>query len=339
MKKVLSLVVFALGLAAGAVAQDAQVVNIYSHRHYDADKLLFKKFTEMTGIKVNVVQAKADELIERLRAEGAKSPADLLITVDAGRLYRAKSLGLLGQTVTPTLAALIPADLRDAEGKWVGLTTRSRVVVYDKTRLKAPEIKTYLDLANPKFKGQILSRSATSEYNVSLMASLIANLGADKALAWAKGVVANFAREPQGSDRDQMKALAAGTGSYALVNTYYLGLLLTSVVPEEVEVGKKMGVIFPDQKGLGAHINLSGAAVTANAPHRANALKLVEFLASEEAQKVFAEANFEYPANPKVKASELIAQLGAFKADAASINKLGPLAAEASKVFDQAGWR
>lgn len=326
------------GTEEGRSDEQPGVVNVYSHRHYDADQQLFQDFTRQTGITVNVVQAGADQLIERLRAEGENSPADLLITVDAGRLHRATDLGLLQTVESPTLEENVPAHLRHPGGYWYGLTKRARVIVYDKTKT-GPGAMDYEDLADPDLPGEILVRSSSSIYNISLLASIINARGEDAAAQWARGVVENMARSPQGNDRDQMKALVAGAGDYALVNTYYVGLLLNSSDPEEQRVGERIGILFPNQSGRGAHVNVSGAGITAHAPNPENALKLLEFLTGEEAQGVFAQVNYEYPVNPRVEPGETISAWGEFIEDTADLKVLGELGPQAIRIFDQAGWR
>ena len=318
---------------------EEKVVNLYSHRHYDADKELYKKFEESTGIKVNVVQASADELIARMEAEGQDSPADLLLTVDAGRLHRAYEKGLFQPINSEGLNSNIPSKFREPEGHWFGLTYRARIVVYDKDKVDPSQLSTYEDLNDPKWKGKILIRSSGNIYNQSLMASIIAANGKDAAREWADGVIANMARDPQGSDRDQMKSIVAGEGEIAIVNTYYLGLLLNSSDPEEVKVGEQMRVFFPNQDDRGSHINVSGAGVAKYAPNKENAVKLLEYLSGEEAQKVFAQINYEYPVNPKNEASELLKSWGDFKADELNLAELGKNNRDAVIIFDEAGWK
>lgn len=317
----------------------AGVVNVYSHRHYDADKQLFAQFEAETGITVRVVKAGADALIERMVSEGASSPADLLITADAGRLVRADAKGLLQPVDSPTLTAAVPAHLRHPAGHWFGLTKRARVLVYDTERVKPDELSTYAALTEPQWKGRVLVRSSANMYNQSLLASMIAHDGEEAAKAWAEGLVANLARPPKGSDRDQMKAVAAGVGDVAIVNTYYVGLLLNSEVPEERAIGERMGVFFPDQGGRGAHVNVSGAGVTRHAPNRDNAVKLLEFLVSDEAQAVFARANYEYPVKEGVPVGDLLESWGTFQADDLPLSELGAHQEAAVRVFDAAGWR
>ena len=318
---------------------EEQVVNLYSHRHYDADKELYVKFEENTGIKVNVVQASADELITRMETEGEDSPADLLLTVDAGRLHRAYEKGLFQPINNTTLNSNIPEKFREPGGHWFGLTFRARIIVHDKDRVDPSELSTYEGLTEPQWNGKILIRSSGNIYNQSLMASIIAANGKDGAKDWAAGVLANMARDPQGSDRDQMKSIVAGLGDVAVVNTYYLGLLLNSSDPEEVKVGEQMMVFFPNQEGRGAHINVSGAGVARYAPNKENALKLLEFLSGEEAQKVFAQVNYEYPVNPKNEPSDLLKSWGDFKSDELNLAELGKNNRDAVIIFDEVGWK
>jgi iron(III) transport system substrate-binding protein len=339
-------VIACLGLVLGCAPGNAPdegsgVVNVYTHRHYDTDKKLFKNFTDQTGIAVNVVQAGADELIKRLETEGENSPADVLITVDAGRLVRAKQKGLLQAAESATLNAQVPEGLRDPEGEWFALTQRARIVVYSKDRVNADAIKSYDDLVKPEWKGKILVRSSSNLYNQSLLASRIAHDGRDGALQWAQGVVANMARVPEGNDRDQVKAIAAGIGDLAIVNTYYLGKLLESSNPEEVNAGNAVAVLFPDQgEGQrGAHVNISGAGVTRHSKNKANAIAFLEYLTGPEAQTEFAQANHEYPILAGIDAAPLVQSWGDFRADSLPLHRLGDLGPEAVKVFDEAGWR
>lgn len=313
-------------------------VNVYTHRHYDSDKQLFKLFETKTGIKVNVVSAKADQLIERLKTEGKNSPADILITVDAGRLYKAKELDLL-QPIESNSLDIVPAHLKDSESYWFGLTKRARVFAYDKSKVDPSEFSTYENLVNKKWNGRIVIRSSSNIYNQSLLASIIANSSRDEAKVWAESVVGNMAREPKGNDRDQMKAVAAGIGDIAVVNTYYLGKLLSSKDEAEVEVGNKIAVFFPNQDGRGTHINVSGIGVTKHSKNYDHAVKFIEFLLTVEAQEIFASSNYEYPVNPEANVSDLVKSWGEFKEDELSLSKLGEYNSEAVKVFDEAGWK
>ena len=326
-------------LVGACQAGPREVVNVYSHRHYDADQLLFDRFEELTGIGVRVVTASADELITRLEREGEASPADLLITVDAGRLHRAKERGLLQPVRSAELSGVIPENLRDPEGYWFGLTQRARILAYAKDRVRPEELSTYEALAGPEWAGRVLARSSENIYNLSLLASMIAANGAEAAEAWAAGVVSNMARPPQGNDSDQVLDVAAGVGDVAIVNTYYVARLLNDGDPAARELASGVGVFFPNQDGRGAHVNVSGAGVTAHAPNAGNAVRLIEFLVSEEAQAVFAETIFEYPVRPGVPWAETLHGWGRFRPDPLNLQRLGELNSDAVMAFDRAGWR
>lgn len=316
-----------------------QVVNVYTHRHYESDQNIFKLFEEKTGIKVKVINASADELIQKMKMEGKQSPADVLITVDAGRLNRAKEEGLLQSIESDILTNTIPAHLRDSENQWFGLTKRARVIAYAKDRVQAEDLSTYEDLVNEKWKGKILVRSSSNIYNQSLMASIIANNGEQAAKTWAEGIVANMARLPKGSDRDQVKAVVAGEGDLAIVNSYYIGKMLNSPDPEEVKTAQQIGLFFPNQNDRGTHINVSGAAVAKYAPNKANAILFIEFLLSDEAQQIFTDANFEYPIVESVEPAKDIKAWGSFKEDKLVLSKLGEYNKKAVLLFDEAGWK
>ncbi|MGB1218901.1 MAG: Fe(3+) ABC transporter substrate-binding protein [Flavobacteriales bacterium] len=318
--------------------QSAGELNIYSHRFYDADKQLIQQFENQTGIKVNVKKDKADKLIALLEAEGKTTDADLLITVDAGRLGFAKSLHLLQPFESSFIEKTVPKHLKDSENYWVALTQRARVIAYDTALVKPSELSTYEDLTSEKWKGEINVRSSQNLYNQSLLASVIAHQGEEKALGWAKGIVANMARAPKGNDRDQVKQVALGEGKLAIINTYYLGKLLNSPNQMEVEAANRVALFFPNQNTTGTHINVSGVGITAHAPNKANALKFIEFLLSEKAQSVYAESNYEYPVNPKVKPSALLQSWGEFKADTLDLSKLSEHNAQAVSVFEKAAW-
>lgn len=314
-------------------------VNVYSHRHYDTDKKLFKMFEEKTGIKVNVVKAKASALIKRIESEGKKSPADVLITVDAGRLYQAKEKDILQVINSDYLNKNIPVNLRDVDNKWYALTKRSRVAVYKIDSDIESKLFTYEDLAKPEFKGQIMVRSSNNIYNQSLMAAMIAHHGEEYALNWAKGVVANMAKAPKGNDRYQVKAVANGIGKIAIANTYYIGKMVDNKDASQREAVKKVKVLFPKFENGGTHINVSGAGVAKYSPNKENAIKFIEFMASKEAQKLFAEGNYEYPVLNGVEVSKLVASWGSFEDDNISINTLGQNNKAAVKIFDKAGWK
>jgi iron(III) transport system substrate-binding protein len=331
--------IIATTLVATIASASINEVNIYSHRHYDSDKQLYQMFEKNTGIKVNIVKAKANELINRLEIEGKNSPADILITSDAARLYLAQEKGLLQTINSKVLNESIPSNLRQKDGYWFALTIRARVVVYNKEKVDPSTLSTYANLTSPELKGKVLIRKASNIYNQSLLASMIAHNGEESAKSWAKGMVNNFARVPKGSDRDQMKAVAANIGDIAVVNTYYLGKLLNSEKPAEVIVGKKMGVFFPNQNTRGTHINISGAGVTKYSKNKENAVKLLEFLVSPVAQSIFAEANYEYPVNKNVEPSTLLKSWGTFKSDNLPLEELGKNNAKAVKIFNEVNWK
>ncbi|HTN68910.1 MAG TPA: Fe(3+) ABC transporter substrate-binding protein [Dysgonamonadaceae bacterium] len=334
---ILSLMI--LFIACGNSSSSEGVVNVYTHRHYKADDELFAKFTEETGIKVNIVNASADELIQRLETEGEYSNADILITVDAGRLYRAQSKDLLQPIQSKTLEANISREYREKDGYWYGLTYRARIIAYAKDRVNPEEIQTYEELADPKWKGKVVIRSSENVYNQSLLASIILADGEDKAKEWAEGVVANMARNPKGSDRDQVKAVASGEGDIAVVNTYYIGLMLHDKNVEERKAGESVGIIFPNQDGRGTHVNISGIGLTKYAPNRDNAIKLMEFLSGKEAQQTLANLNYEYPINPEAKKASILQTWGDFKTDPVELYKLGEYNSKAVKIFDEVGWK
>ncbi len=324
---------------SATAADSAGVVNVYSHRHYDADREIFRRFTEQTGITVNVVTASADELITRLENEGADSPADVLITVDAGRLHRAKSRNLLQPVQSAVLEANVPAHLRDDDGQWFGLTQRARIFVYHTGRVQPGELSTYAALAEPRWNGRVLIRSSSNVYNQSLLASVIAHLGPEQAERWARGMVTSMARTPSGGDTDQIKAVAAGVGDVAVANSYYLARLLTSEDPEDRRVAAQVAPFFPDQDGRGTHVNVSGAGVTRSSKNRDNAVRLIEFLSEDDAQRLLTETNGEYPVKPGVPWSATLQSWGEFKADTLDLTRLGELNDEAVRIADRAQWR
>lgn len=310
-------------------------VNIYTSRHYDTDLALYEDFTRETGIKVNRIEADADALIERIGAEGEFSPADLFITVDAGRLWRAEQADILAPVDSAVLAERIPASLRDPGNRWFGLTTRARIIIYNKAKGKPAGLETYQDLADPALKGRICMRSSSSVYNVALLSSMIAHDGEAKAGAWAKGVVANFARAPQGNDMSNIEAVAAGECDISLVNTYYLARFDT---PEKRGVLDAIGVIFPNQATTGTHVNLSGAGVVKTAPNRENAIRFLEFLATDNAQRYLANGNNEYPAVKGIAPTSAVEALGPFEADPLPAAEIGKNQARAVELFNAARW-
>ncbi len=315
------------------------VLNLYSSRHYDTDLALYEDFTRETGITINRIEAGADELIERLRAEGEFSPADILITVDAGRLWRAEEADLFAPVESETLTNRIPASLRHPDNLWFGLSTRARVIIYNKAQGTPETLSSYQDLANPIHRDRVCIRSSSNIYNISLMASLVSRYGAETAQAWAEGVVENFARTPQSNDTGQIRAVASGECGIAVVNTYYIARLVASDDPADQEVVNAIGVIFPNQGSTGTHVNISGAGVVKHAPNRANAIRFLEYLTTENAQSYFANGNHEYPAVDGVAPSDALASLGEFEADTLNASELGRNQAEAVKVFDRAGWQ
>ncbi len=314
-------------------------VNVLSARHYGSDQALWDAFTRSTGIKVNVVEAEHDQLVQRLKSEGAGSPADVLITVDAGRLSHASDAGLLQPVRIPSLDALLPAHLRHPDGNWYGLAVRARVLVYHKDRINPSQIQTYESLADPRLKGKLLTRSGTNIYNLGLVGSIIAAHGVDKTRAWARGVVANLARPPQGGDTDQIKAVAAGVGDVAISNSYYLARLISSDKPEDRAITSRLGVVFPNQGDRGTHVNISGAAITKHSPNKQNAIRFVEFLLSPEAQRLLTNGSLEYPANPKVAPHPVLAGFGPFRQDAINAAAFAKNSIEASRIMDETGWK
>lgn len=318
---------------------NAAEVNVYSARKEALIKPLFDRFTEQTGIDVNMVSGKADALIKRMELEGKNSPADLLVTVDVGRLYRAKEAGVLQKIESDVLNTNIPANYRDTADYWYGLSLRSRVIVYNRNKVKPTELSTYENLTDEKWRKQICIRSSSNIYNQSLVASLIEHNGEQQTQAWAEGIVANLARSPKGGDRDQIKAVAAGQCKVAVVNTYYLAGMLSSKLEKDVSTAQKVALFWPNQTGRGAHMNISGAGVTASAKNRESAIRLLEFLISDEAQKWYADTNHEFPVKNGINSSELLHSWGEFKADSLNMVKLGESNAAAVKLMDRAGWK
>ena len=324
-------------LSGNAMAQE-KVLNLYSARHYQTDEMLYSGFTKQTGIKINRIEGKEEELVERIRNEGSNSPADVLITVDAARLAQAHEMGLFAPVQSKVLESRISANLRTDD--WFSFSTRARVIIYSKESVKAEAVQKYADLADPSLKGRVCSRSGSHPYNLSLMASIIAHRGEAKAEEWAKGVVANFARAPKGGDTDQIKAVAAGECAVALSNTYYIARLMRSDKPEEKKLMEKIGVVWPDQAGTGTHINVSGGGMLKHAPHKEAAVKFLEYLASDEAQRYFADGNNEWPAVAGVKVTNpALDILGKFKADKLAVGSLAMFRSKAQVIFDRVGYR
>ena len=330
--------IFLLSTVPAAMAS-GKAVNVYSARHYESDKVLYAQFEKETGIKVNAISGKAPELIERIKREGATTEADLFITVDGGILYTAKTADILQPVTSDAALASVPASLRDSDNHWIGLTTRARVIVYSKERIKPKQLSTYEDLADPKWKGRIVARPSSSLYDQSFLASLIQINGQEKAAEWVKGVAANFARAPKGNDRSQAKDIVAGMADLALMNTYYIGQMLNSKDSEEVKVAQQVGVFFPNQQTTGTHVNVSGVGLVKHAKNKGNAVKFIEFLTSVPAQEMLSAGNYEFPANPKAKKHPLLETWGAFKIQAVDFSVLGRNNADAVKFFLEGGWK
>ena len=326
------------GAAAPALAQGE--LNLYSSRHYDTDERLYTDFEEATGIKVNRIEGAADQLIERIRTEGANSPADVLLTVDAGRLWRADELGLFQPVDSDVLEARIPEHLQQPENRWFGFSQRARIIFYDKSRVEPGQVSTYQSLADPELEGMVCTRSSGNIYMLSLMAAMIEHVGPTLAQDWAEGVWNNRAREPEGGDTDQLRGIASGQCAVAVANTYYFARALRSEVsglgPDEIA---KIGWVFPNQNTTGAHVNISGAGVLANAPNKDNAVRFLEYLASEQAQEYFSAGNDEYPAVPGVGLSDSVAKLGLFRQDTVNLEALGRNQTQAQMIYDLVGYK
>lgn len=317
----------------------AEEVNIYSARKEELIKPLLDQFTKDTGIEVNLVTGNADTLLKRLEVEGKNTPADILLTVDVARLVRAKELGLFQATNSEILESTVPVHYRDKDNQWFGMSLRSRVIVYAPDRVNDSELNTYENLADSKWENRVCVRSSSNAYNQSLVAAMIANDGVEKTEAWARALVKNFARRPKGGDRDQIKAVAAGVCDVALVNTYYLAGMLVSSQEKEVATAQKVKLFWPDQKGRGAHMNVSGAGLLKPSKHKQQAIQLLEYLASDKAQQWYADTNHEYSINPEIESSSLLNSWGKFKADTLNLNLLGDNNTEAVLLMDRAGWK
>ncbi|WP_347248478.1 Fe(3+) ABC transporter substrate-binding protein [Zoogloea sp.] len=326
-----------LALCTSVHAED-KVLNLYSARHYQTDEALYADFTRDTGIRINRIEGKEDELLERIRNEGANSPADVLLTVDAARLAKAHELGLFVPVRSKVLEARIPAHLRTED--WFSFSTRARVIVYNKESITPDSVRNYEDLAKPALKGKVCSRSGSHPYNLSLGAAIIAHQGDAKAEEWARGLVANFARSPKGGDTDQIKAVAAGECQVALANTYYVARLMRSTKPDEVKLMEKVGVVWPNQATTGTHINVSGGGVLKHAPHREAGIRFLEYLASDKAQRYFADGNNEWPVVEQVKVSNpALDALGKFKPDTLPVRNLAMYQVKAQMIYDRTGYR
>jgi len=331
-----------LALIAGMVlisCSEHEEVNVYSSRHYDTDITLYDQFKEETGITVNLIEGGSDELIERMNSENVNSPADVLITVDSGRLWRAKEAGVLQAHGSEELNQIIPEELRDSDDMWVGLSKRVRGIIYHRDRTDAEELAGYWDLSDEKWKGRICIRSSNNIYNQSLVASLIETHGIEETEEWAEGLVANFARDPQGGDTDQIRAVAAGVCDIAVANHYYLARLITSDDPEDQEVAEAVDMHLPDQEDGGTHVNISGAGVAAHSPNKVNAVTFIEYLATEKAQQLYAIANNEFPIAEGMELPEVLQSFGEFESDAVNVTTYGENNPDAIRLMDRAGWR
>ena len=322
-----------------AATAQQKVLNLYSSRHYQTDEVLYSNFEKATGIKINRIEGLEDPLLERMKSEGDKSPADVLITVDMGRLLKAQEMGLFQPIKSALLDEKIPRELRSVDGTWYGFSVRARPIYYAKSKLDPKQIANYEDLADPKFKGKICTRSGAHPYMISMLSSMIAANGSEKAEAWARGVVANMARSPKGGDTDQIKGVASGECEIAVGNTYYFVRIMKSDKPEDRAIVEKVGVVFPNQGNRGAHINISGAGVAKYAPNKEAAIKFLEYLASPEAQNYFANGNNEYPVVGKVIGNAQLAALGEFKRDPLPMEMVGKNYAAASQMYDRVGWK
>lgn len=328
----------------GVAQSRDRVINLYSARHYGTDTAIYDSFTKKTGIKVNLVEADADKLIERIKSEGANSPADVIITVDAGRLARAQEAGILQSVNSRVLNAAVPSNLRDPNGQWFALAKRARVILYNKDKVRPSELSTYEDLANSKWKGRLIARSSTHVYNQSLTGAVLAAQGEKKTEEWARGLVANFARSPEGNDTAQIRAIASGVADLTFVNTYYLPRLAKSDKPEDKAIAAKIGVFFPNQGAgdRGVHVNISGGAVVKTAPNRDAAIQFLEHLVSRESQEIFAKSNHEYPVLAGVAVDSVLASYGdlaKLKQDKLNPATFGKNNRLALQIMDRAGWK
>lgn len=340
--RTLPLIAIGLVACAGAGIASAQekVLNLYSARHYSTDDALYANFTKATGIRINRIDAGDEQLLERLKTEGANSPADVLLLVDAARLWNAQQLGLYAPVKSALLESRIPAELRDRDSNWFGFSTRARVIVYNKVAVKREDVGSYEALADPKLKGLVCTRSGSHPYMLSLVAAVAEHDGEAKAEAWAKGVVANLARKPAGGDTDQIKAVGSGECGVALTNTYYWVRLLKSTKPDEQELVKKVGFVWPNQASYGTHVNIAGGAMLKNAPNKEAAVRFLEYLAGDQAQAYFADGNNEWPVvkTATIRNPELDS-LGKFKIDTIGPAVFGKNTPLAQRIVDRAGWR
>lgn len=313
-------------------------LNLYSARHYDTDNVLYQEFSDATGLQINLIESNSDALIERLKSEGQNSPADVFLTVDAGRLWRAEQDDLFQSISSSTLESAVPESLRDPGGRWFGLTKRARVIMYNTEQVNPAELSTYEDLASDTWRDQILVRSSSNIYNQSLVGSLIEVHGEAETEEWARGLVANFARQPEGNDTGQIRACAAGLGNLAIANHYYLVRLAKSDDPADQEVVQRVGMFFPNQRGRGTHVNISGGGVLKHSPNPSGARDFLEYLVTPEAQNIFARGNNEYPVVDGVELDPVLASYGSFKADTTSAAAFGRNNPIALQLMNRVGW-
>jgi len=333
------LIILIASLAFFYSCSESEEVNIYSSRHYDTDLELYDQFTEETGIEINLIEGSSDELIERMRNEGINSPADVVITVDAGRLWRAKEADVLQPIESEYLEDVIPEQLRDVDDMWVGLSKRVRGIIYNKENVDPADLEGYMDLADEEWSGRLCVRSSNNIYNQSLVASLIESNGEERVEEWANGLVSNFARDPQGGDTDQIKAVAAGICDVAIANHYYLARLMQSSDEQDQEVAEKVDIYFPPAEFGGAHVNISGAGIAANSPNKENAIRFIEYLATEEAQQLYSIGNNEFPILQDMEVPGVLGEFGSFDSDAVNVTSYGENNPLAIRLMDRAGWR
>ncbi|WP_299678713.1 extracellular solute-binding protein [uncultured Roseobacter sp.] len=337
-KPLLFVLAASTAISTASLAQANGELNLYSSRHYDTDERLYSEFTEATGITINRIEGKADELITRMQAEGANSPADVLLTVDTSRLERAKDAGVLQSIDSAVLEERIPANLQDNDNQWFGFSQRARIIFYDKADVTEPPMD-YVALADPKYKGMVCHRSSSNVYSQTLLAAVIENHGEEAAKSWAQGVVDNFAREPEGGDTDQLRGLVSGQCDISISNTYYFARAIRKDVDGLSSDLDKIGWVFPAQEAEGAHMNLSGGGVAAHAPNRDNAIAFLEYLASDQAQQYFSAGNDEFPAVPGVSVSDSVAKLGEYKGDEVDLSAVAKNVPAAQKIFNEVGWK
>ncbi len=337
-EKILTTIAVAALLVANSQQARAEgELNLYSSRHYDTDERLYSDFEEKTGIKINRIEAKASALIERMKVEGPNSPADILMTTDVGRMWRADQAELLQPVTSALLDKRIPSNFRHPDGHWYGFSLRARMIFFNKDEVSEPP-RTYEDLADPKYKGMVCARSSGNIYMQSLLAAMIAHHGEEKATKWAAGMLANFARKPQGGDTDQLRGIVSGQCLISIANSYYFSRALRKDVSNLTGSTNGIGWVFPNQERQGTHVNLSLAGVALHAPNRENAVRFLEYLAGDSAQQYFSAGNDEYPAVPGVGLSQSVAQLGLFRQDRLELTKLGENQKAAQKIYDRIGY-